>query len=138
VVFQQPDDPVVGAAFLVGRERNDDVAIRSKALLAQANEIGDVDCRFVLVVRRPAAVVIAVLFNERERVEIPVRRIGFDDVDMGEEQQRLAAGVAAAKARDEISLFSFGPSTRTSSSGKPAAIRRAAMASAARVVFPVL
>ena len=65
LVLQQPLDAVVrAAAFLVGGERDDDVAVGLEAFALVANEIRDPDGRLRLVVARAAAVEVAVLLVE--------------------------------------------------------------------------
>ena len=105
VVLHQPVDAVEGAAFLVGRERQNQIAIGREAFLLQANQVGDELRRHRLVVARAAAVEEAVLLEERERIERPVLALGLDDVEMREQQQRLAARAGAARARDQVALL---------------------------------
>jgi hypothetical protein len=64
-VREQPGDSVVGAAaFLVGGQRQDEIARRTKALPLQADQARDPDCGLRLVVAGPAAVEVAVLLQQ--------------------------------------------------------------------------
>src|SRR5207247_1657114 len=85
---------VEGAAFLVSRERQDHIAIGREPFLLQADEIRDELGGHRLVVARAAAVEEAVLLEERERVERPVFALGFDDVEMRQQENRLSARFA--------------------------------------------
>jgi hypothetical protein len=106
VVLDQPVDAVEGAAFLVGRERQDHIAIGREPFLLEADEICDELGGHRLVVARAAAVEEAVLLEERERVERPVFALGFDDVEMRQQENRLAARAgASAPSQDEVALL---------------------------------
>ena len=98
MILEQPVDAVVRpAAFFVGGERHDDVAIGFVALALVANQIGNPDGRLRFVVCGAAAVVVAVLFGERERIQAPVFALGFDDIGVRQQQNRfeLAGSVIA-------------------------------------------
>ena len=69
MLLQQPRDAVVVAGLFICRERDDDVALRNPTLVLIANQIGDEDRRHRLVIARPAAVIVAVLFRECEWIE---------------------------------------------------------------------
>src|SRR5450631_306540 len=108
MVFQQPVDPAVGAAaFFVGGEGYDDVAIGFEAFLFVADHVGDPDGGLGLVVAGATAVEVAVLLDELERVHVPVFAFGFDDVGVGQEQDGLA-GASAVVANDQIALLGNG------------------------------
>ncbi len=68
------------------------------------NEIGDPDGGLGFVVAGAAAVEVAVLFGEDEGIERPVFALGFDDVGVGEEEERLLLA-GAVVADDEVELF---------------------------------
>ena len=92
MILEQPIDAVVGAAaFFVGGERHDDVAVGLETLSLVANQVRDPDGRLRLVVAGAASVEEAVLFGELKRIHAPVFALGFDNVGVGEEQERLPA-----------------------------------------------
>ena len=107
LIRDQPLDTVVVAAFLIRREREDDVAIGHESLLLHAQEVGDEDRGHRLVVGRASAIVVTVLFDELERIEIgrPVFFLGFDDVDVRKEQKRLQTRRATPSvSHDEVAF----------------------------------
>ncbi len=89
--------------LLVGLEREDDVAVGLIAFLLVADHVRDERRRHVFVVARAASVEIAVLLDELEGIGGPVLRLRFDDVDMGEEEDRLARA-GAVQPGDEVAL----------------------------------
>src|SRR5712671_1331739 len=105
MVLEQPLDPqrVTVKDFLVGLERQDDVAIGPVAFLLVANEIGDKGRRHVFVVARAAGIEIAVLLRQLERLARPVLAAGRHDVEMRHQQDRLARA-GAAQPGDQIAL----------------------------------
>ena len=70
VILDQPLDAVVVAALLIGGQRENDVALGHEVLLLHAQQVGDEDRGHRLVVGGAAAVEVAVLFDELERIEI--------------------------------------------------------------------
>ena len=68
-----------------------------------ANQVRDPDRRLRLVVAGAAAVEVAVLLDERERVHAPVFALRFDDVGV-REQENGSTPSGAAVANDEIRL----------------------------------
>jgi hypothetical protein len=105
VLLQQKLRAVEVAALLVGRQRDDEVALGPEVLLPVADEVGDEDGGHRLVVAGAAAVEVAFALGELEGVETlrPVLPAGLDHVDVGEQKERLARA-RAAQARDEIPL----------------------------------
>src|SRR5215471_6278161 len=97
MVLQQPLNPqgIAVEDFLVGFQRQNDIAVRPIALLLVTDEVGHESCYHVFVVARAAAVEVAVLFGEPEGVERPVLAFRFDHVEMGEQQDWLARSGAA-------------------------------------------
>ena len=103
VLGEQPLDAVRRAAFLVGREREDHVAIGTVAFLDELDDVGRHDRGAVLHVLGAAAVEEAVALEQRERVHRPVLAPRLDDVEVRQEKQRpLRAG--APKPRHEVAL----------------------------------
>ncbi len=100
MVRQQPAHAVMRRIrqLLVGGEREDDVAVGLEALLHVGEHVGDEDRRHGLVVDHAAAAEIAVDLVQLERIGVPVRALGFHDVEMREEEQRLAARRCRAAA----------------------------------------
>ena len=98
LVLNQPLYAVEGTASLfVGRERDDDVAVRLEAFAAVTDEIRDPDRSLGLVVAGAAAVKVAIALDELERVHAPVFAFGFHNVGVRQKQERFApAGAAIA------------------------------------------
>ena len=135
-----PEQPVhavvVGARFLAGGEGEDDVTVGHQAIPLHLDERRDEDRRAVLHVARPSSIEEAVLLGERVRVDAPVGATGGDDVEVGEEEDRLPPAGAADSRHEVVVARSRRPTTWTSAAGMPAAIRRRAIAWAATVVLP--
>src|ERR1700689_361521 len=101
MIFDEPVDAAVGAAaFFVGGEGDDDVAVGLEAFLLVLDQVGDPDGGLRFVVTGAAAVEVAVFFGEDEGIERPVFAFGFNNVGVSEEQERffLAPAVGAAAA----------------------------------------
>ena len=107
MVLDQPVDAIRFAAFLIGGEREDDVAIGLKAFAVQAEEGLDQDGVGLLHVLGAAAVVVAVFGYELEGVGGPVAAACFDDIEMADEQDGLFAA-GAVIADDQILLAVVG------------------------------
>lgn len=107
-VLEEPVDAVgFGAAFFAGGEGEDEVAVRGEAFAFEADEVGDEEGGVALDVLGAPAVEVAVAFEEAEGIDGPVVAAGFDDVEVGEEDD--GAGCAAAtEAGDEVALFGGG------------------------------
>ncbi len=88
VVLDEPLDAVVLAALFVGRQRENQIALRLIALLLQAQKGRHQRGVAILHVLCAASVEVAVLFAENERVERPVGRLRFDHIEMPDEQNR--------------------------------------------------
>src|SRR5580658_5502157 len=70
--LEKPIDAVVrSAAFLVGCQRQDQVAVRLIALALESQQSGDPDGSLRFIVRGAAPVEIAVLFEKDERIDSP-------------------------------------------------------------------
>jgi len=87
VVLDQPVDAIRFAAFLVRREREDDVAIGTEAFAVQAQERFHQDSVGLLHVLGAAAVVVAVFGYKLEGVGGPVAAACFDDIEVADEQE---------------------------------------------------
>ena len=70
MILEQPVDAVGAAAFLVGGERDDDVAVGDDALAHHPDRVGDEDRRHCFIVGGAAAVVVPVTLREHERIEV--------------------------------------------------------------------
>ncbi len=105
VVLQEPMHAVVRRIrqLLIGRERQDDVAVRLEAFVDVADHVGHEDRRHRLVVDGAAAAEIAVDLLQLERVEIPVLALGLDHVEMRKQQQR-AARAGAVQPRHQVAF----------------------------------
>ena len=83
------------------------VAIERDAFALEPDDVGHELGRHALVVGRAAAVEEAVLFEEGERIDRPVRAPGLDDVEVGEQQDRPLRAVALQPG-DQIALARIG------------------------------
>ncbi len=109
MMLEQPTRAIMGRVrqFLVGGERQDDVAIGPEPLGDVTDEVGDENRRHGLVVDRAAAAEITVDLLQPEGIEIPVFGLRLYDVDMGNQQQR-AQRAGSAQARDQVALARSG------------------------------
>src|SRR5262249_41875689 len=100
VVLEQPADAVFVAVadFLVGGQRENEVAVGAIALLFEADEGGDQGGGHVFVVGGAAGVEVAVLLDELIGIGGPVLAFSFYYVDVGEEEYRFVlAGAVQAR-----------------------------------------
>ena len=105
MMAEQPFDAVViAAAFFARRQREDQVAVGAISLLLESQERGDQNGRPILDVLRAAAVEVAVLLHEGERIHRPVFALRLDDVEMREQEDRLFP-TRPAKPRDKIAVL---------------------------------
>ena len=96
-------DLVAVENFLVGLQHDDDVAIGREPLLLVANQVGDERGRHKFVVACPAAIEVAIAFQQLERLDRPVLAFGLDHVEMREQQNR-SARAGPPQPRDEVAL----------------------------------
>ena len=87
MVVDQPARAVVAARLLVGQERQHDVPRRPAALPEPLPDHGEDHRVHVLHVHRAAAPDAAVTDLAGERVDLPVRRVGGDHVEVAVDQQ---------------------------------------------------
>ncbi len=85
-IADQPVDAVIRSAFLIRRQREDEVAIEMRILLLQANHRRHHDRIAGLHVLGAATVEISILLDELERIGRPVLPTGFHDVEVPDEQ----------------------------------------------------
>ena len=104
VVLDQPIHAVRRAAFFVGGERHDDVAIRHELLGLEAHDEGEMDRTIIFVVADAATIEGGVLLNERVGRQRPVFRLGFYDVNVREQQHGLFAELLAAEAGNQVAF----------------------------------
>src|SRR6266404_4043579 len=102
---QQPVHAVRAAAFFIGGQRQNQIAVRNITFLFQADKTGDQQGVAGLHVFRAAAVEIAVLLKKNKRIDGPVLAACFHYIQVSDEQDRLARA-AAVIANDQI-LFVF-------------------------------
>src|SRR5581483_2519026 len=107
MLLKQPLHAVGAALFLIRGEREDDVAIGLVALLTPANHVGEENGGAIFDVVGAAAVEEAVFFDHLKRVGGPIGAGGFDDIEMSEQQERLALA-GSVNARDQVFLARFG------------------------------
>src|SRR5579864_3440376 len=103
MVLDEPCDAVRLAAFFVGGEGEDDVAIRLVAFLLHPNHGGHQNRVAVLYVLRTTAVEVAVLLEEFKRVDGPIFAPRFDYIEMADDKNRFARA-GTVKPDDEISF----------------------------------
>ena len=109
MIFQEPARTVVRRVrqLFIRRQRKDDVALWLEALLAVLNQVGDEACRHRLIVRGTAATEKPIDLLQYKRIKRPVLALGFNHVDMRDQQDRfLCAG--AAQAHDHVALARTG------------------------------
>jgi hypothetical protein len=92
------------AALFIGNGEEDDVAAERRPSALQVEQRHHVRDRDRLVVDRAAAPDVAPFPLAAERRVAPPLRVGRDDVDVAEEQQRLASGVGADQLRGDAVL----------------------------------
>ena len=108
-LLHQPVGAVEFAAFLIGGEGQNQIALRLVAFAMQAQESGDQRGVGVLHVLRAAAVVVAVLLDELEGIGVPVGAQSLHHVNVAEEEHRLFRGRACgADADHEVLLVRVG------------------------------
>ena len=90
--------------LLAAGDRGLDRVARPEALFTQADQSVDVDRRHRLVVIGPAAIEIAVLLHQGERIAGPVAASGLDDVDMRQQKDGLGVRVGPVQHRDHATL----------------------------------
>lgn len=111
MIGDQPACAIAAPTFLVGGERDDDVAVGNLPLLLQLDDVRDPDSGLRFVVRRAASVEVPVAFGKLEWLEIgrPVRLERFDHVEMRKQQQWLRPVRAAAAGLAEHDVVLVGP-----------------------------
>src|ERR1700691_3565966 len=103
MVFYQPVDPIRFAAFLVGSQSKNNVAVGDVTFLLKADESGGHNGIAALHVLRATAVIETVLLNEAEGVSSPVFAMGFHYIEVADEQQWFMFA-ASAQPNDKIFL----------------------------------
>src|ERR1039458_10844667 len=103
VLEQESRSVGVPAGLFVGSERDDDVAVRPESLAFQADQGLRERGVAVFHIDGAAAVEIAVLFRELERIGRPVLGFGLHDIEMAQEKSG-PSGMLAAVAHDDITL----------------------------------
>jgi hypothetical protein len=138
VVLQQPADAdgVAVEDLLVGLQHQDDVAVGLVAFLAVPNHVGDEYSRHELVVDGATAVEIEVLLGQLERIDRPVLAPRLNDIDMGEQHDRLA-GAGAAQSRHQVAFARHRREHLQVWSAEPGAAQARGHPSAAWAVSPV-
>src|SRR5580704_901273 len=103
MIFHQPVDAVKIAAFFIGRQRQNQIAIGLVILSLHANEVGDQDRVAFLHIVGAAPEEVAILLDKFKRIGGPVLTPRLDDVEMPNKENRLALP-CAVNARDEVLL----------------------------------
>jgi hypothetical protein len=135
VLLEQPDEVGAGG-LLVGREQQDQVAVRLETLRPQANEVCHQHRGAILDVPGAAAVVVAVLFHHFQRVRVPGLWRRRHCVQVRQHQhwrlRRLRAAVPgneiAIAGRQAQNLHIGGGKLRTNQHGRQSLRRRPGIA----------
>ena len=109
MLLEQPIDAVEVAAFFIGGEREDQIAVRATdPSFFRRMKFVDQDGVAVLHVLGAAAVEVAVLFDEFEWIGGPVLAESFDDIQVAEEQDGFALARFREGARRDSSCARWG------------------------------
>ncbi len=103
MVGDQPAHAVLAAALFVGGERQNEIALGDPPLFLVPQDVGGENGRHRLVVGHAASQEVAVLFGHGERVARPVAAECRHHIQMGQQQDGLAAAFAAV-AHNQILL----------------------------------
>ena len=103
MILGQPLDSIV-AALLVALEDEHDVARERNVGARQAHGGGSEHGDPTFVIKRATAIEIAVLDHAGERIDTPQLRLDADGVRVRREQDRLALGISAPEARNQVRL----------------------------------
>ncbi len=104
-ILEQPSDAIKwAAAFFICGESDDDVTVGLEAFFFVLDQVGDPDGRLGFVVASASAVEKAIALDELKRVHTPVFALGFDDINVGEKENRLEHSPAVI-ANDQIGLL---------------------------------
>jgi len=79
----------MSSAFFIGGESHDDVAVGLEALFLVLDHIGDPDGRLGFVVTSAPAIEKTFALNELKGVHAPVFALGFDDINVSEQENWL-------------------------------------------------
>src|SRR5215467_14522258 len=102
MIGNEPIHAVEGAAaFFIGGERDDNVAVGLEAFFFVLNQVGKPDGGLGFIVAGAAAVEVAVALVELEGIHAPVFALGFDDVGVSEQEDGLQLA-GSAITHDEI------------------------------------
>ena len=102
-VVHQPLAAVLAAGFLVGDEREHQVAGRHQPFALEVPRHRDHHADHVLHVDRAAAPHVAVLHRAGERVHAPVGSLGGHHVEVAVNHQRTPIGVGAGQPGEDVS-----------------------------------
>ena len=122
MVLHQPVDAVELTAFLVGGQRENQIALGREVLFFQANQVGQELRGHALVVARAASVEPAVMLQKREGIDRPILPLRLDDVEVSEQQQRPPR-TGAAPSRDEVVLPRIRPDHLQVAVGPPGSLQ---------------
>src|SRR5215472_4826264 len=103
MILQEPMHAVRTAAFFVGSECEDKIAIGQVVFLFEANKCGGQQCVTGFHVFRATTVEEAILLEENEGIARPVFAAGFDHVQVADKQDWFAL-TGAAITQDQIFL----------------------------------
>src|SRR5215467_10779346 len=136
MLLEEPGHAIMPAPFFVGSQRHDQVAIGHEAFLAVTDQVGDERRGHRLVVRRAATVEVAVSLEGLNGSTDQSSRLASTTSRWASSKSGRRAPVPRRRATT-LPLRGAGTSTWTSAAGKPAAISRRAIASAAFVLSPI-
>ena len=87
-MLNQPRGAVIRTGFLVCGEQKDQVAIGLVAFTAQPDEGLDRDGIVIFYVLGAPPVVVAILLDQAEGIRGPLRRLGFDHIQVRQNHHR--------------------------------------------------
>src|SRR5258706_15530348 len=104
MTLQKPIHSVKGSTLFIRGERQNDIALGHVTLPLKANQSSDQHGIVDLHVLSAAAIEVAILLNELERIGAPVARQRLDDIQMSNNQNRLESASAPAQACNQVTF----------------------------------
>ena len=110
MILQQPAHSIRFPAFLISRQRKNDVAVRNKPFALESNETLDHGCIGLLHILRAAAIEVPILLDQLKWIGRPIGSLRFNHVDVPNDQDRSKrrAGAPAIPC-NHIALALVGP-----------------------------
>ena len=105
LLFEQPDHAVFEIAFLPRSERENQIPLGGESLLLRNDECGSDRSGGAFVVGDAAAVQVALLLGQHERVSAPVELRRFNNIEVRVEDDRLRARLSAPPDHHVLTLW---------------------------------